>query len=122
MLLLRPRPCLCPGLKRYFHSKRGAGLLSSQGLRILDFACDRAMDCPHRPLVSRAVRLSEGGEQEGGGAAQGSAERPSRLLGCVLPAQARLSPGLVPVLPPPSARQDIWSVAEREAVGKYLVK
>ncbi|PSC69954.1 Sodium hydrogen exchanger 7 [Micractinium conductrix] len=66
-VLAEVRLRLVAGLKRYFHSKRGAGLLSSQGLRILDFACDRAMDCPHRPL-------------------------------------------------------DIWSVAEREAVGKYLVK
>jgi len=39
------------GLKRYFHSKRGEGLLSAQGLRILDYACDCAINCPHQPLV-----------------------------------------------------------------------
>ncbi|KAL4858875.1 Protein ACTIVITY OF BC1 COMPLEX KINASE 3 [Chlorella vulgaris] len=58
---------LVAGLKRYFHAKRGEGLLSAQGLRILDYACDRAMDQAHAPL-------------------------------------------------------DIWSVAEREAVGRHLVR
>ena len=41
---------LCAGLKRYFHSKRGEGLLSAQGLRILSYACDLAIDL-QQPLV-----------------------------------------------------------------------
>ena len=44
-------PCLHAGLKRYFHSKRGEGLLSAQGLRILDHASDLAADQAHHPLV-----------------------------------------------------------------------
>lgn len=41
---------LLSGLKRYFHSKRAEGLLSGQGVRILDFACDIAMDSADEPL------------------------------------------------------------------------
>jgi hypothetical protein len=57
--VLLPAASLPPfnaGLKRYFHAKRGEGLLSAQGLRILDYACDRAMDQAHAPLVRAQCR------------------------------------------------------------------
>lgn len=38
------------GMKRYFHRKRNEGLLSNQGLRTLDHACDSCMDRPERPI------------------------------------------------------------------------
>ncbi|PRW44236.1 Sodium hydrogen exchanger 7 [Chlorella sorokiniana] len=66
-VLAEARVRLVAGLKRYFHAKRGEGLLSTKGLRILDYACDRAADCAYQPL-------------------------------------------------------DIWSVAEREAVGRYMIR
>jgi hypothetical protein len=51
-----------PGLKRYFHAKRGEGLLSPTGLRILDHACDRAIDCSGEPLVGHVPpRISQHG-------------------------------------------------------------
>jgi hypothetical protein len=40
-----------PGLKRYFHGKRMAGLLSARGLRILDYGCDTLLDDPTRPVA-----------------------------------------------------------------------
>ncbi len=43
------------GLKRYFHAKRGEGLLSTKGLRILDYACDRAADQAYQPLVRESI-------------------------------------------------------------------
>ncbi len=43
------------GLKRYFHAKRSEGLLSMEGLRILDYACDVAADRALGPLVSHRV-------------------------------------------------------------------
>lgn len=53
-----PIPARIPaGLKRYFHAKRGEGLLSAQGLRILDYACDRAIDQAQAPLVSSSHTL-----------------------------------------------------------------
>ena len=45
------RSRLVVGLKRYFHSKRIEGLLSSRGLRILDNACDAAIEDPFVPLA-----------------------------------------------------------------------
>lgn len=56
--LSESRMRLVAGLKRYFHAKRGEGLLSAQGLRILDYACDRAMDQAHAPLVRAQCRGS----------------------------------------------------------------
>ncbi len=41
---------LVAGLKRYFHDKRGQGLLSGQGIVELDHACDAAMDRSSEPL------------------------------------------------------------------------
>jgi hypothetical protein len=37
---------LIAGLKRYFHHKRREGLLSAQGLRLLENACDSCTDQP----------------------------------------------------------------------------
>ncbi|KAF8065728.1 NHX8 [Scenedesmus sp. PABB004] len=45
------RSWLLSGLKRYFHSKRMEGLLSARGLRILDAACEAALEDPSRPLM-----------------------------------------------------------------------
>eukprot|EP00884_Botryococcus_braunii_P001610 jgi/Botrbrau1/1144/Bobra.0162s0035.1 len=42
---------LVSGLKRYFHAKRGEGLLSARGMQILDHACDIAIDEAERPLA-----------------------------------------------------------------------
>jgi hypothetical protein len=39
-----------PGLKRHFHAKHAEGLLSSRGLRSLDWCCDSALDEPDKPL------------------------------------------------------------------------
>jgi hypothetical protein len=44
------RTRLIAGLKRYFFAKRLAGLLSVDGLRILDYACDKAADASAHPL------------------------------------------------------------------------
>ena len=44
---------LVMSLKRYFHAKRAEGLLSAEGLRLLDHACDVAIDRADRPLVRR---------------------------------------------------------------------
>ena len=41
---------LIAGLKRYFHRKRHEGLLSTQGLRLLDNACDTCTDEPLNEL------------------------------------------------------------------------
>ena len=49
------RARLVAGLKRYFHAKRSEGLLSMEGLRILDYACDVAADRALDPLVSHLV-------------------------------------------------------------------
>ncbi|GAB4814387.1 hypothetical protein N2152v2_001433 [Parachlorella kessleri] len=46
------RARLVAGLKRYFHAKRSEGLLSMEGLRILDYACDVAADRALGPLAS----------------------------------------------------------------------
>lgn len=48
--LAEMRSRLVAGLKRYFHGKRLSGLLSPQGLRILDYACDRAAEHTSEPL------------------------------------------------------------------------
>ena len=32
------------GLKRYFHEKRGRGLISAEGVQLLDHACSAAVD------------------------------------------------------------------------------
>jgi hypothetical protein len=45
-MLAEHRMRLIAGLKRYFHRKRHEGLLSSQGLRLLDNACDTCTDAP----------------------------------------------------------------------------
>jgi hypothetical protein len=50
------------GLKRHFHAKHAEGLLSSRGLRSLDWCCDSALDEPDTPLdlwerVEAEVRL-----------------------------------------------------------------
>ncbi|KAK9819620.1 hypothetical protein WJX72_000338 [[Myrmecia] bisecta] len=44
------RTRLAAGLKRYFHGKRAQGLLSSQGMRILDNACDIWIDSPAQKM------------------------------------------------------------------------
>lgn len=44
------RTRLLAGLKRYFVSKRLAGLLSADALRILEFACDNAVEEADHPL------------------------------------------------------------------------
>lgn len=44
------RTRLLAGLKRYFVGKRLNGLLSVEGLRILQYACDKAADDPETPL------------------------------------------------------------------------
>ena len=41
---------LVSGIKRYFHGKRGEGLLSARGMQLLDFICDVQMDHADRPL------------------------------------------------------------------------
>ena len=35
---------LVSGLKRYFHEKRGRGLISAEGVQLLDHACSAAVD------------------------------------------------------------------------------
>ena len=49
-LLPEMRSRLVAGLKRYFVGKRLAGLLSIQGLRVLNYACDIASTTPEQPL------------------------------------------------------------------------
>ncbi|WIA16848.1 hypothetical protein OEZ85_013781 [Tetradesmus obliquus] len=44
------RSWLLSGLKRYFYGKRMDGLLSAAGLRILDSACEVALEDPTKPL------------------------------------------------------------------------
>jgi hypothetical protein len=49
------------GMKRYFHGKHEEGLLSAQGLRILDYCCALAGDRPDLsfelwPMVEKEVR------------------------------------------------------------------
>jgi hypothetical protein len=41
---------LVSGLKRYFHSKRGRGLISPEGVQLLDHACSAAVDDPKQRL------------------------------------------------------------------------
>ncbi|DBA77107.1 hypothetical protein WJX77_005031 [Trebouxia sp. C0004] len=41
---------LVAGLKRYFHSKRGRGLISAEGVQLLDHACSAAADDPKQRL------------------------------------------------------------------------
>jgi len=41
---------LVSGLKRYFHSKRGRGLISAEGVQLLDHACSAAVDEPSQAL------------------------------------------------------------------------
>ena len=50
-VLAEARVRLVAGLKRYFHDKRGQGLLSGRGMLVLDHACDIAMDGSSSPLV-----------------------------------------------------------------------
>ena len=50
-VLAEARVRLVAGLKRYFHDKRGQGLLSGRGILVLDHACDVAMDGSYSPLV-----------------------------------------------------------------------
>jgi len=50
-VLAEARVRLVAGLKRYFHDKRGQGLLSGRGMLVLDHACDVAMDGSSSPLV-----------------------------------------------------------------------
>ncbi|PRW32594.1 Sodium hydrogen exchanger 7 [Chlorella sorokiniana] len=49
-VLTEMRSRLIAGLKRYFHGKRMEGLLSVQGLRILEYACDHAAEHTNTPL------------------------------------------------------------------------
>lgn len=49
-MLAEARVRLVAGLKRYFHDKRGQGLLSGRGIVELDHACDAAMDRSDEPL------------------------------------------------------------------------
>lgn len=49
-VLAEARVRLVAGLKRYFHEKRGQGLLSGRGIVELDHACDAAMDRSDQPL------------------------------------------------------------------------
>ncbi|EIE21844.1 hypothetical protein COCSUDRAFT_56295 [Coccomyxa subellipsoidea C-169] len=49
-VLAEARVRLVAGLKRYFHEKRGQGLLSGRGIVELDHACDAAMDRSSQPL------------------------------------------------------------------------
>ncbi|GAB4813268.1 hypothetical protein N2152v2_000314 [Parachlorella kessleri] len=48
--LAEMRSRLLAGLKRYFHAKRMEGLLSVQGMRILDYACELAAEHADQPL------------------------------------------------------------------------
>jgi hypothetical protein len=62
-VLAEARVRLVAGLKRYFHEKRGQGLLSGRGIVELDHACDAAMDGSSQPLsiwkvVERCVPMS----------------------------------------------------------------
>lgn len=41
---------LVAGLKKYFHAKQRDGLLSAEGMQLLDWACSMAMDDASRPL------------------------------------------------------------------------
>ncbi len=49
-MVVEARVRLVAGLKRYFHAKRGEGLLSAEGMQLLDHACDLAMDRADHPL------------------------------------------------------------------------
>lgn len=49
-VVVEARVRLVAGLKRYFHAKRGEGLLSAEGMQLLDHACDLAMDRADHPL------------------------------------------------------------------------
>ncbi|KAI3423997.1 hypothetical protein D9Q98_009830 [Chlorella vulgaris] len=49
-VLREMRSRLIAGLKRYYHAKRLEGLLSVQGLRILEYACDYAAEHTVQPL------------------------------------------------------------------------
>ena len=50
-VLAEVRVRLVAGLKRYFHEKRGQGLLTGPGILVLDHACDAAMDSSAHPLI-----------------------------------------------------------------------
>ena len=41
---------LVSGLKRYFHDKRARGLISAEGVQLLDHACSAAKDQPSERL------------------------------------------------------------------------
>jgi hypothetical protein len=45
-MLAEHRMRLLSGLRRYFHRKRHEGLLSAQGLRMLENACDNCLENP----------------------------------------------------------------------------
>lgn len=49
-MLSEARIRLVSGLKRYFHDKRGRGLLSAEGVQLLDHACSGAADQPDQPI------------------------------------------------------------------------
>ena len=42
---------LVSGLQRYFHDKRGRGLISAEGVQLLDHACSAAKDQPAQRLI-----------------------------------------------------------------------
>lgn len=48
--LMEARVRLMAGLKNYFYEKRSQGLISSQGIRMLDMAVNACMDDPAGPL------------------------------------------------------------------------
>lgn len=50
-MLSEARIRLVSGLKRYFHDKRGRGLLSAEGVQLLDHSCSGAVDQPNKPLA-----------------------------------------------------------------------
>lgn len=50
-MLSEARIRLVSGLKRYFHDKRGRGLLSAEGVQLLDHACSAAVDQSSKPIA-----------------------------------------------------------------------
>lgn len=114
-VLAEARARLVAGLKRYFHAKRGEGLLSSEGLRILDYACDTAADRAGEPLVSVSSGKAAAGLRP-------ACCRPLRFSHAgATPAHARVL--TICSLPPPLyLAQAVWDIAEREVVGRYTVR
>lgn len=49
-ILAEARIRLVSGLKKYFHGKRGEGLLSARGIQVLEFMCNIQIDNADEPL------------------------------------------------------------------------